>query len=201
MQRLLDRLVDERRWPDVLEWAERWVVLGHAPEPAYRALMLAHAELGDRSRMAAAYQRCREALFNELGVEPSIQTRQLYKRLRQDDTSSTTLRAEPTTVTGTVDEVPTPGEPPHQGLQYFDEADADRFFGRERLTARLVARLQSEPFVAVLGASGSGKSFARASWPGASPEALGGRCHRGRARADANAAPSRCAHREPRTER
>jgi WD40 repeat protein/ABC-type branched-subunit amino acid transport system substrate-binding protein/DNA-binding SARP family transcriptional activator len=158
MQRLLDGLVDERRWADVLEWAERWVVLGHAPEPAYRALMLAHAELGDRSGMAAAYQRCREALFNELAVEPSIQTRLLYERLRQDDTSSATPRAGPTEVPGSVDEAPTPGEPPFLGLQYYDEADADRFFGRERLTARLVSRLQSEHFVAVLGASGSGKS-------------------------------------------
>ena len=70
MQRLFDRLVEERHWPAVLEWGERWVALGHAPEPGYRALMLAHAELGDRSRVAAVYQRCREALFNDLGVEP-----------------------------------------------------------------------------------------------------------------------------------
>jgi WD40 repeat protein/ABC-type branched-subunit amino acid transport system substrate-binding protein/DNA-binding SARP family transcriptional activator len=158
MQRLVDGLLDERRWPDVLEWAERWVVLGHAPEPAYRALMLAHAELGDRSRMAVAYQRCREALFNELGVEPSIQTRQLYERLRQDDTASATPQAEPTVVPDIAGEAPTPGEPPFQGLQYYDETDADRFFGRERLTARLVSRLHSEHFVAVIGASGSGKS-------------------------------------------
>ena len=57
---------------------------------------------------------------------------------------------------------PEPGEPPYRGLQYFTEADADRFFGRERLTARLVARLRPEPgqarFLAVVGASGSGKS-------------------------------------------
>jgi DNA-binding SARP family transcriptional activator len=50
MQRLLERLVDERHWSDVLEWGERWIAQGHAPEPGYRALMLAHAELGDRSR-------------------------------------------------------------------------------------------------------------------------------------------------------
>src|SRR5579859_4492518 len=85
MQRLLERLVEERRWPDVIEWGERWVAQGHAPEPGYRALMLAHAELGDRSRAAVVYKRCREALFNELGVEPSAATRRLYERLRTDD--------------------------------------------------------------------------------------------------------------------
>ncbi len=53
---------------------------------------------------------------------------------------------------------PEPGDPPYQGLQYFDEADADRFFGRELLTARLVARLAQNNFLAVIGDSGSGKS-------------------------------------------
>jgi hypothetical protein len=53
---------------------------------------------------------------------------------------------------------PEPGDPPFQGLQYFDESDAERFFGREELTARIVGRLGQTSFLAVIGASGSGKS-------------------------------------------
>lgn len=53
---------------------------------------------------------------------------------------------------------PEPGESPFLGLQYFDEQDADRFFGREMLVARIVARLAGSRFLAVIGASGSGKS-------------------------------------------
>ena len=53
---------------------------------------------------------------------------------------------------------PEPGDPPYQGLQYFDERDANRFFGREQLTARVIGRLQRTRFLAVIGASGSGKS-------------------------------------------
>jgi tetratricopeptide (TPR) repeat protein/energy-coupling factor transporter ATP-binding protein EcfA2 len=53
---------------------------------------------------------------------------------------------------------PEPGESPFLGLQYFDEQDADRFFGRELLTAKIVGRLHSSRFLAILGASGSGKS-------------------------------------------
>jgi len=53
---------------------------------------------------------------------------------------------------------PAPGEPPYKGLTYFTEEDAGIFFGRERLTARLVARLQETRFLALVGASGSGKS-------------------------------------------
>ena len=55
-------------------------LLGHAPEPGYRALTQAYAELGNRSGMAQAYQHCRKALFNDLGVEPSLQTQRLFVR-------------------------------------------------------------------------------------------------------------------------
>jgi len=53
---------------------------------------------------------------------------------------------------------PAPGVPPYKGLICFDVADAADFFGREQLTADLVNYLRDHPFLAVLGASGSGKS-------------------------------------------
>ncbi|HSH04558.1 MAG TPA: hypothetical protein VLL52_18755, partial [Anaerolineae bacterium] len=48
--------------------------------------------------------------------------------------------------------------PPYQGLASFGVKDAGRFFGRERVTEELVAHLQTNRFLAVVGASGSGKS-------------------------------------------
>ncbi len=56
------------------------------------------------------------------------------------------------------DEPPAPGASPYLGLCYFDVADAGLFFGRGRLTAELAARLRLQHFLAVVGASGSGKS-------------------------------------------
>jgi tetratricopeptide (TPR) repeat protein len=53
---------------------------------------------------------------------------------------------------------PTPGEPPFKGLAYFTEEDADIFFGREELSDQIAARLLKTRFLAVIGASGSGKS-------------------------------------------
>jgi WD40 repeat protein len=47
---------------------------------------------------------------------------------------------------------------PYLGLWAFQEADAARFFGRDTLVADLVSRIVHTPFLAVLGASGSGKS-------------------------------------------
>jgi DNA-binding SARP family transcriptional activator/WD40 repeat protein len=47
---------------------------------------------------------------------------------------------------------------PYKGLAPFEPADAEYFFGRERLVAELVARVAVERFVGVVGVSGSGKS-------------------------------------------
>jgi len=75
------------------------------------------------------------------------------------------------------EDAPTPGLCPYKGLNFYDETDAELFVGREALTARLVERVlaltlqpgsvQGKPssgeatkerFLAVVGASGSGKS-------------------------------------------
>ena len=53
---------------------------------------------------------------------------------------------------------PAPGEQPYKGLSYFTEADADNFFGRETLSDKIVTDLGQARFLAVIGASGSGKS-------------------------------------------
>ena len=47
---------------------------------------------------------------------------------------------------------------PFRGLESFRPEDSEFFFGREALTRKLVAQIQAHPFLAVLGASGSGKS-------------------------------------------
>jgi len=81
MARLMSVLQDEKRWLDILDWAERWVKLGQKPEPAYRALMSAHAVKGDMSKVVSTYERCVKSL-KEFGIEPSEQTKVLYENLK-----------------------------------------------------------------------------------------------------------------------
>jgi predicted ATPase/DNA-binding SARP family transcriptional activator len=87
MQSLLESLAEANRWPDLLVWAERWIAMGHVPEPAFRALMTAHAGLGDLARVATSYRRCVQALEDELGVPPSTETQDLYQRLSRGETA------------------------------------------------------------------------------------------------------------------
>jgi len=61
------------------------------------------------------------------------------------------------------EDAPASGLPPYKGLLHFDEIDAEWFFGREALTAQLVNHLHhqietGQRFLAIVGASGSGKS-------------------------------------------
>ncbi len=61
-------------------------------------------------------------------------------------------------------DAPAPGIAPYKGLLYFDESDSELFFGREALTESLVKHVMDlaldapSRFLAVVGASGSGKS-------------------------------------------
>ena len=55
--------------------------------------------------------------------------------------------------------LPTGSRPnPYRGLAAFHEAEAQWFFGRERVVDELVGALVERPFVTIIGASGSGKS-------------------------------------------
>ena len=74
MQRLLEQLQFARRWRNLIQQAERWISMGDNPEPAYRALMLGHAMLGDVSGARAAYNRCRIVYERDLQVELSPET-------------------------------------------------------------------------------------------------------------------------------
>ncbi|MGD1897826.1 MAG: CHAT domain-containing protein [Phormidesmis sp.] len=47
---------------------------------------------------------------------------------------------------------------PYKGLATFEEADAHMFFGREKVVEALLKAVTQQPFVAVMGPSGSGKS-------------------------------------------
>src|SRR5512138_2914472 len=83
----------------------------------------------------------------QLGEEPQLAARflELAESARQED-------------------APIPGIAPYKGLLFFDEPDSDLFFGREALTSRLaehamdLAADSATRFLAVVGASGSGKS-------------------------------------------
>ena len=53
-------------------------------EEAYQSLMRAHARAGSRSQALRSYSRCRQALSDELAMEPLPETTALFERLRRN---------------------------------------------------------------------------------------------------------------------
>ena len=146
-QTLIDWLLGERRWRDVLEWGEHWLRLGETPEPAYRALMQAHAGLGDHAGVAAVYQRCVVALNRDLGVEPSAETTALYESIRSGDFATRfappqTVSPQITALCHNLPVLPTP------------------FIGRQRELAELDKQIADPQnrLVTIVGPGGMGKT-------------------------------------------
>lgn len=88
------------RWREALDWSERWLARAGTVEPAYRTIMRAHAALGDRAGVGAAYRRCVAAIEEDLGLSPSEATVGLYQMLMQE--SGARPPVQPATIVSTM---------------------------------------------------------------------------------------------------
>jgi WD40 repeat protein/DNA-binding SARP family transcriptional activator len=113
-------------------------------------LMLALYRGGRQAEAVEAYHETRRILGDELGIEPSLELRDLLTQILRQDPSLARNGSATTPIVRVRN--------PYKGLRPFLEADADDFFGRELLTTQLVERAVTDRFVAVVGPSGSGKS-------------------------------------------
>jgi predicted ATPase/DNA-binding SARP family transcriptional activator/Tfp pilus assembly protein PilF len=145
MARLMSLLQEENRWLEILDWGERWIKLGQKPEPAYRALMSAHAAKGDMYKVAAVYERCVKSL-KEFGIEPSEQTRALYQRLKSGKDSFET----PSSVAAKEKRK----ESPRTNLPI----PLTSFVGREREVEEVTRMLSSKRLLTLTGPGGLGKT-------------------------------------------
>lgn len=83
--RALDSLAEvwtaRREWSLAVAVAEEAVELEPFREGGHRRLMRTLAAAGDRAQAVRAYERCRSLLAEELGVDPSPQTQEVYLEL------------------------------------------------------------------------------------------------------------------------
>jgi predicted ATPase/DNA-binding SARP family transcriptional activator len=156
MNQLLDGLIQSGKWHEALKWGEDWIRLGHSPEPAFRALMMAYTGLGDQSMVSATYKRCGDSLDRELGLDPSTETRQLFEQILQGNFD------------GFVSPPVPPTEPAAQQPAFFDEVgqhpiEMPLFVAREDELAQLnqflgLTLISQGQVVFVTGEAGSGKT-------------------------------------------
>jgi WD40 repeat protein/DNA-binding SARP family transcriptional activator len=156
MHWLAEHFYSTGSYEQALHFAQRQTAVEPYQEVAQQQVMWTLALMGRRSEAIAHYERFRELLQTELGVEPLEQTQEMYAQLLAGELPGSPitdliLRREPRAV----------GDCPYRGLDVFREVDASFFFGREEITDRL-AEVVAGPtsLAAIVGASGSGKSSA-----------------------------------------
>ncbi|HEX2980333.1 MAG TPA: tetratricopeptide repeat protein [Anaerolineaceae bacterium] len=123
-----------------LECAQQQLVLDPWRETAHRQLMLLLALTRQRPKALAQYEECRRLLHEEMGVEPSLETRELCERIR-----SNALLLIDQTPFPVVDSLP---------------AQPDAFIGRTKELAEIASLLDNPVcrLITLVGPGGIGKT-------------------------------------------
>ena len=91
MARALSALMEHKRAAgarqDAIDLGQRLLTLDPLQESVHRTLMVLYGELGQRQSALQQFERCRELLESELGVEPEPETAALYQALRDNNTA------------------------------------------------------------------------------------------------------------------
>ncbi len=132
----------------VLIYARRQLEIDPLYEEAYLASMRAYLAQGRRADALRQYELCRATLLAELGVEPTLETRQLCEQILSDGKT-------PNTQPPVTPAVVTPASAPARLPSYFTP-----FIGRQDELAQIDAALRSgySRLVTVMGAGGMGKT-------------------------------------------
>lgn len=70
-----------KEYDEAVEWYKRALDVDPLREDIHRRIMECYSAAGRRAEAAAQYRVCQETLISELGVEPSLETRELYERI------------------------------------------------------------------------------------------------------------------------
>ena len=149
----IDADIRAMRHRSVLGGLEKLVIDHPHRERLVGLQMIALYRSGRQADALRTYERYRRLVGDELGILPTPELRHVQEQVLLHDE-----QLAPASTAISVD-VPPLAANPFKGLRYFTEQDAATFFGRERLSDDLVGRIESgSPLLALVGASGSGKS-------------------------------------------
>jgi len=138
--------------PDALSLLEAAIREDPLRERSREILMLALYRSGRHAEALRTYQRLRQLLGDELGLDPSPALQRLQERILLHDPTLAPTADGPTVAAARALN-------PYKGLRPFVEGDVADFFGRDALVEGLLGALRaSNRLIALVGPSGSGKS-------------------------------------------
>lgn len=82
---LANRLLEQNDMQHTIQICEQVLRRDRCYEEAYQTLLLAYARSGSRSQALRSYDRCVNALQDDLGIEPLPETTELYERIKHNE--------------------------------------------------------------------------------------------------------------------
>ncbi|WP_148058693.1 BTAD domain-containing putative transcriptional regulator [Agrococcus jenensis] len=147
----------------VLGAAEQLVRDAPLRESRWHLLALANYRSGRQAEALATLRAARRTLADELGIEPGPDLVALETGILRQDPGLLPPRRTP----------PASADCPYRGLAAFTIEDAAAFHGRRTMVRSATARLERSGFLALIGASGCGKSSVALAGVGAALGAAG----------------------------
>ena len=85
MHRLVAHYLDAEAWNEGLQLTQRLLAMESWDEAAHRQQMRLLAGSGQRGTALAQYERCRQILLDEFGIEPTYETQTLYRSIQSGE--------------------------------------------------------------------------------------------------------------------
>jgi predicted ATPase/DNA-binding SARP family transcriptional activator len=148
LQRLAEEYEKRGDYPSGLLYARRALEIELWLEEGHRQVMRLLALSGQRSVALAQYEECKRLLERELGTGPSVETRQLYERIRDETFYGKESRVKETALQGK-NQVRRSNNLPVQ---------LTSFIGREKEIGEVGKLLHTSHLVTLCGAGGVGKT-------------------------------------------
>ncbi|MEO1144442.1 MAG: BTAD domain-containing putative transcriptional regulator [Cyanobacteria bacterium J06638_22] len=147
-----------------VEYGQQLIQQDPLGEMGYLTLMRLYAQQGDRPTALQVYHQCMERLREEMGIDPSIETRQVYEQLLLDEESSlqpsnrTPLSYEVLLSESAVAVTSPPAKTAQ--IDWGEAPDISLFYGRSDESVQLGQWINQDRcrLVAVLGMGGIGKT-------------------------------------------
>jgi DNA-binding SARP family transcriptional activator/WD40 repeat protein len=144
----VDACLRTGRFRDVLADAQAMVREAPMRERRWGLLALAHYQAGNQGEALRSIRRVRTVLADRLGLDPNPELDALEQAILRQDRTLVVEEAQRASY----------HHCPYVGLRPYDIDDSESFFGRDREVIACLQRLDAQGSVAVVGASGSGKS-------------------------------------------
>ncbi|MEM8612403.1 MAG: BTAD domain-containing putative transcriptional regulator [Cyanobacteria bacterium P01_H01_bin.105] len=150
---LSGELADVGDYRGAIATVQRLIQLEPLNESAYLRLMQCYAKQGDRANALQVYHQCMTLLREEMGIDPSIETRQFYEQLLVDELPPPI----PKVIKQSVSE---PMLAVTAQIDWGEAPDIRFFYGRSDESAQIHEWIQKDRcrLVSVLGMGGIGKT-------------------------------------------